>query len=406
MTTFTLHREIQVERDYDVLIAGGGPAGVSAAVCAARLGARVLLVEATGCLGGMGTSGLVNAFDPMADGKRMLVGGFMREIVETMHVRGFLAPQAQPDWWLQRYHRWTPFRCEGLKLLLDECVAKAGVEVRFFTRLIDVDVDHENKTVRGAILSNVEGYRYIQAKTFIDGTGDAVLAALCGAPCREAGRDTPQIMPATLTSLHIGIDWSQYTWKLQHDALEKAIADGHFTQPDHHLPGMSQVGHNIGYLNGGHVFNLDALRCKSLTDGIMLGRKIVQEYLAFYKKYVPDCENIELVSTASLMGVRESRRIVGEYELTIDDYLARRQFPDQIGLFNKFVDIHPYNASPRNGCASSGIMPRCVWAKGNALAYRTASWFQKAGTTCGWRAGRIPAMCLSTGQSGSCQPRP
>jgi len=213
-------------------------------------------------------------------------------------------------------------------------------------------------------------------------------------------------MPATLTSLHIGIDWSQYTWKLQHDALEKAIADGHFTQPDHHLPGMSQVGHNIGYLNGGHVFNLDALRCKSLTDGIMLGRKIVQEYLAFYKKYVPGCENIELVSTASLMGVRESRRIVGEYELTIDDYLARRQFPDQIGLFNKFVDIHPYNASPRNGCASSGIMPRCVWAKGNALAYRTASWFQKAGTTCGWRAGRIPAMCLSTGQSGSCQPRP
>ena len=78
---------------------------------------------------------------------------------------------------------------------------------------------------------------------------------------------------------------------------------------------------------------------------MMLGRKIVQEYMDFYRKYVAGCENIELVTTASLMGVRESRRITGEYELTIDDYLARRQFSDQIGLFNKFVDVHPYDTS-------------------------------------------------------------
>ena len=89
MSHYTLRREITIDEGYDLLVAGGGPAGVSAATCAARLGARVLLAEATGCLGGMGTSGLVNAFDPMADGERMLVGGFMREIVESMHERGF-----------------------------------------------------------------------------------------------------------------------------------------------------------------------------------------------------------------------------------------------------------------------------------------------------------------------------
>ena len=77
----------------------------------------------------------------------------------------------------------------------------------------------------------------------------------------------------------------------------------------------------------------------------MLGRKIAAEYTEFYRKYMPGCEQIEHVTTAALMGVRESRRIVGEYELCLEDYLARRQFPDQIGLFNKFVDVHPYDCS-------------------------------------------------------------
>jgi hypothetical protein len=152
-------------------------------------------------------------------------------------------------------------------------------------------------------------------------------------------------MPATLPSLFAGVDWDRVDRSKKQDALRQAIADGHFTQPDRHLPGMSQVGHTIGYLNGGHLFNLDALRVKSLSEGMMLGRKIAAEYLEFYRKYMPGCEQIEHVTTAALMGVRESRRIVGEYELDLDDYMARRQFPDQIGVFNKFVDIHPYDCS-------------------------------------------------------------
>ena len=341
MTHYTLTRQIPIEEGYDLVIAGGGPAGTAAAIAGGRLGLRVLLVEATGCLGGMGTSGLVCAFDPMADGERMLVGGIMREIVETMYERGQLGPQVTPDCWRRAYHHWTQFRVEGLKRLLDELCRDAGVEVRFHTRVIDADA--ANNTVNGVVTHNVEGYRYIAAKTFIDATGDAVLADLCGAACREAGRDSPKIMPATLASLHAGIDWERFSG--QHEALGKAIAAGHFSHPDHHLPGLSQVGDGVGYLNGGHVFGLDSLRCESLSAGMMRGRQIVHEYLEFYRKYVPGCENIELVTTASLMGVRESRRIVGEYELTIDDYRARRQFPDQIGVFNKFVDIHPYDNS-------------------------------------------------------------
>ncbi len=288
---YQLQREVEIEEGYDLVVAGGGPAGAAAAICAARLGAKVLLVEATGCMGGMGTSGLVTAFDPMANGERMLVGGFMRETVETMYERGYLRDGIDPNMWRKHYHRWTPFPPERLKLLLDEFAVEADVEIRYFTRVIDVDADSQNGLVRGVIINNIEGYRYIEAKTFVDATGDAVLADLCQNKCREAGRDTPNIMPATLASLHSGIDWQAFDHEpdMNQQILQKAIADGHFTQPDRHLPGLYWVSGLIGYLNGGHLFNMNALRVKDLSDGVMLGRKLAFEYVEFYRKYVPGC---------------------------------------------------------------------------------------------------------------------
>ncbi|MBN2293677.1 MAG: FAD-dependent oxidoreductase, partial [Pirellulales bacterium] len=215
------------------------------------------------------------------------------------------------------------------------------------TRLMDVDADPATKTVRGAVLGNVEGYRMVRAKTFVDATGDAVLADLCGVECREAGRDTEGIMPPTLASFFSGIDYSRFTPSGQRDGLKKALADGHFTQPDPHLPGMLRISESVGCLNGGHLFGLNALRCKDLSDGAVLGRKIAQEYLEFYRKYVPGCEKVELVSTAAKIGIRESRRIVGEYELNIDDYMSWRQFPDQIAVFNYPIDVHAYDLSEK-----------------------------------------------------------
>ncbi|HML49052.1 MAG TPA: FAD-dependent oxidoreductase, partial [Clostridia bacterium] len=345
--TYSLQRDIPVGEAYDLVVAGGGPGGSAAAICAARLGAKVLLVEATGCLGGMGTSGLVCAFDPMADGEKMLVGGFMRELFETLYARGFLKPDIDPDSWRKKYHCWTPFSAEGLKLVLDEKAVEAGVNVRFFTRVIDADT--RGSHVNGVILSSVEGYEYIPAKTFVDATGDAVLSKLCGAAYREAGIDTEHIMPSTLAALFADVDWGKEALRTQtpHGVrlIEEEYAAGNFLQCDRHLVGISRIGQSVGYLNGGHIFGLRAANVGDLTQGMMLGRKIARDNERFLKKYSPNCGNMELVATAAVMGVRESRRIVGEYELNFEDYMARRQFPDQIGVFNKFVDIHPYDCS-------------------------------------------------------------
>ncbi|GHU75440.1 membrane protein [Clostridia bacterium] len=348
--TYQLVRDIPVEDGWDVVVAGGGPAGSAAAICAARLGAKVLLVEAMGCLGGMGTSGYVAAFDPMADGEKSLVGGFIRELVETLYSRGFMVPGIDPDSWRKHYHKWSGFRVEGLKLVLDEMAASAGVEVRFFTKVIDADSSAQSGEVRGIVTNSIEGYKYIKAKTFIDATGDAVLSQLAGAEYREAGRDTPHAMPATLCALFAGVDWSKEpafgSQSLEGvKKLEEEFALGNFEQCDRLFVGLWNHGETTGYMNGGHIFDLISTSVRSLSDGMATGRRTARQYEAFLKKYFANCENLELVSTAPLMGVRESRRIVGEYELTFADYIARRQFLDQIGVFNKFVDIHMYDCS-------------------------------------------------------------
>jgi hypothetical protein len=351
--SFTFSRSIPVEDQYDLLVAGGGPAGSAAAVCAARLGAKVLLVEATGCLGGMSTSGLVNTFGPMGDGTQTLVGGFTRELIETMHERGFLGPEVTPEYWITHYNRWIPFDPESLKRVLDEYCVEAGVEIRYFTRVIDADAD--GNTVNGAVISNIEGLRFIKAKTFIDATGDAVLAAACGVECRTAGRDWPY-QPATVCSTFSGINWDHpaYNGNRGTDAVREAVkneylpqanADGHFSHPDHFIAGMKKVGQVTGNLNGGHIYNLNGLSVKALSEGMIHGRKLAVEYTEFYRKYVPGCERIELAATSPVMGVRDTRRIVGEFELTYEHYQAGRQFADQVAVYNRPADVHSTNSS-------------------------------------------------------------
>lgn len=351
--SYEYQRRIASDPPYDLVVAGGGPAGTAAAVCAARLGLKVLLAEATGCLGGMGTSGLVASFGPVSDGERMLVGGFMKELLGVMWERKAFGPQVTQDYLHRQLNRWVPFHPEQLKQILDDFAAQAGVEVRFFTRV--VDVESSGHQLHGVVLSNVEGLRHVPAKAFIDATGDAALAALAGAECKVVLRDTETVSPSTLCAILAGMDWDDPAYagngldavkaKVRADYVPQAIADGFFTQEDRFFPGMNRVGAKGATLNAGHVFNLNPLSIRSLSEGMAFGRKLASEYTEFYRRYVPGCAGVELLGTAPVMGVRDSRRIVGEFELTIDDFLARRQFPDQIAVYNRPTDVHPADTS-------------------------------------------------------------
>ena len=228
---------------------------------------------------------------------------------------------------------------------MDQLCREAGVEVRFFTRVIDADADRTQGRVHGIVTNSVEGYRYLCAPAFIDATGDAVLADVCGAAARAAGHDTRNIMPPTLCAMIADVDFERMH-NISHQAMvEKAIADGFFTQPDRHIPGLHRNGLHSGSMNAGHLFHTDALKTRSLSEAVVLGRRLVQEYAAFYRKYLPGCENMLVAATGNLLGVRESRRIVGEYELNYADFQARRHFPDQIAVYCKEVDIHVYDLS-------------------------------------------------------------
>jgi hypothetical protein len=109
--------------------------------------------------------------------------------------------------------------------------------------------------------------------------------------------------------------------------VPQAIEEGFFTQDDRFFPGMNRIGDNGATLNAGHVFNLNPLSIRSLSDGMVFGRKLALEYAEFYRKYVPGCADLELLTTAPVMGVRDSRRIVGEFELNIDDFPRQAPVP-------------------------------------------------------------------------------
>jgi hypothetical protein len=220
-----------------------------------------------------------------------------------------------------------------------------------------VEADVTGRRVNGVVLSNVEGLRYVPARTFIDATGDAALAAVAGAECKVVLRDTETVSPSTLCALLAGMDWNDPAYgddwrgldavknRVRSELVPQAIDDGFFTQEDRFFPGMNRVGPQGATLNAGHVFNLDPLSVRSLSDGMVFGRKLAVEYTEFYRKYVPGCAKVELLSTAPLMGVRDSRRIVGEFELGIADFRSKRQFPDQVAVYNRPTDVHPTDTS-------------------------------------------------------------
>lgn len=327
-----------MKQRYDLIVAGGGPAGVAAAVAAARCGADTLLIERTGCLGGMGTSGLVAAWCPLTDGKRLIHGGICAEIVRrTTAQLACLESDAIP-------HGHIPFDPEYLKLVLDEMVQQAGVHVLFHA--IVAGAESAERQVRSVTIASKAGLRRLEAACFIDATGDGDLAGFAGADFIEP-QPGEEIMPGSLCFVLSNIDDYNYThvtrgtfggnpaspiWKIMADPRYSDIESMHLTS--------NLTGPSTAAFNAGHLY-FDATDPESVTQAMFRGRKLAYRLT----EALHDCggaafAGAHLVQTASLAGVRESRRIRGRYELTLADYRARRDFADSIGRNCYYVDVH------------------------------------------------------------------
>lgn len=326
-------RRVPVRHEVDVFVAGGGPAGVAAAVAAARQGCRVFLAERNVCLGGMGTAGMLPVFMPFGDGVNMLAAGIGSDVLKGLGVHD------QPG-----SDRSVIIRAEVLKRVYDDLVTGAGVDFTFQTELIAVEAERGQVTL--AILAAKSGLFAVRASLFVDATGDGDLAAWAGAPF-EKGDAQGNMMAGTLCSLWADIDWSAVNKGgriADQSRLPEAIRDKVFTLDDRHLPGMFQVGPTTGGGNIGHTFGLDGTDERSITKALLWARKSLVEYERYYKEYLHGFERMELVATASQLGCRESRRILGDYVLNLEDFHRRADFPDEIGRFAYPVDIHAARA--------------------------------------------------------------
>ncbi len=337
MTQLAFSRTLDIRHDVDVCVVGGGPAGVATAVTAARQGLRVFVLDGQGCFGGMGTAGLLPMFCQFRDGVHFVAGGIGQEVYDRIWDADGAAPGQ-----LRGAGNDLFFQGEVLKRVYDALVAESGATFAFYTQALAAEC--RDGRVEALVCAGKSGLFAVRARVFVDATGDGDLCAWAGAPFEKGDADG-NLMPGTLCSAWASIDWEAAiaaghgNWS-QQNLLAPAIADGVFTYPDRHLPGMLRIGRTLGGGNIGHTFGVDGTDERSLTDAVVWGRKLLLEYQRYYKEYLTGYAQMELAATGALLGIRETRRILGGYVLGLADFKARAVFPDEIGRYCYPVDIH------------------------------------------------------------------
>ena len=350
-------QKIGKDNRWDVIVVGGGPAGCAAAVAAAREGAKVLIVESTGAFGGMGTSGLLNAWCPFTDKEKVIYKGiaekvFMEAKKGVPHVKG---------------NDWVPINTEYLKTVYDNLVTSYGIAVLFFSNMAAVEMRNE-ETVDAIIVANKAGLTAYQARVFIDCTGDGDLAAWAGASF-EIGDKDGAVQEGSLCFSLSNIDPYEYSLvgtvqsSNPRSPIFKIIASGKYDLiKDYHI-NDKYVGHGCLAFNAGHI-TVDSTDPFSLSSAMMIGRKMARQYQEGLAEFEPKTFAASyLATTAALMGVRESRRIKCDYTFTLEDWLERREFEDGIGRNSYYIDVHKDDAVkyPRYGKGEShGIPFRCL----------------------------------------------
>ncbi|MDF2836345.1 MAG: FAD-dependent oxidoreductase [Paenibacillus sp.] len=407
--------------DADIVVCGGGPAGINAALAAGRSGAKTVLIERYGFLGGMSTAALVYPWMTFhtVEGKQV-IAGTAQEIVDRL-----MAENASPGHVRDTVgfvRTITPYDPEVYKVLIVDMLREAGVQVLLHSLMDEAVV--EGDRIVAVKLATKSGKYEIKAKQFVDTTGDADLAYLAGVPCLQ-GRDGDSLtQPMTMKFRMRGVDLAKVKrYMLEHpdefykktpfDELEQLPLSGvlgyfkHWQEAD--LPiNRDQVlfftgpGPDEVLVNTTRVQGLDSTKLEDLTEGEIQGRKQVRLVADFMTRHLPGFENASISSVGTQIGVRESRRIDGQYALQVDDVISGRSFDDCIARSGYPIDIHDpsgkgVQAAWVQGDGAYDIPYRCLLPKGIAnllTAGRCISTSHEALATT-----RLTPSCMATGQA-------
>lgn len=350
---------IPLRATVDVAVIGGGSAGIAAASAAARNDASTVLVERYGFLGGTSTAGMVGPFmtSYTADGKRQLVAGLFQEVIDRMVAMGGAVDPSDTEsgsaWssFIKLGHaNVTPFQVESLKMATLEMVCDAGAQIRFHTSFVDVVMQGERIT--GIVILDKAGLGLLRPKVVVDTSGDGDIAVKAGASFEVGRREDGKMMPVTLFLTIGNVDDEQVVaWMREHEVLhpgerlfecivKRARARGEWTLEREFLNLYREPIPGQWRVNTTRVQNIDGTNPADLSRAEIESRRQAWELIRFFRSHCPGLENSQLIATASQVGVRETRHILGDYVLSGQDVLEGRRFDDAIAQCSYPIDIH------------------------------------------------------------------
>jgi len=339
MTSYPLFDEAEV------VVLGSGSAGCVAAIAAARQGADTLLVERYGFLGGTSVMVLDTFYGFYTPGEHSVrvVGGIPWEVVDRL--RTFDSILERPN----TYGAGTgvTYNPPMLEVLWEQFALASGVRLRFHTFCAGVERDGERVT--GLIVAGKSGLGVIRGRVFVDASGDADLCHWANVPY-ESAHMSGQAQSLT-TTFRLGSVNTEQALKVKRADLEREMKEA-IVSGDYRLPREEGSVHKttiagVVATNMTRVANVDALDPQALTKAEIEGRKQALEYTRFLRERIPGYENAFLMNFSTQIGVRETRRIYGEYRLTRDDVLAARKFEDAIAQCGAPIEDHTAGSSTR-----------------------------------------------------------
>ena len=338
MTVTIKPKEVEVLKQVDVLVVGGGPAGLGAAVSAARQGASTLLLEKRGFLGGNITAAYVESCNWFLHETQFSAYGLYEEIerdYKAEYGRSHDIRENAP-------HR---FSAHYLRIFLDEFMKKENVEVLLHSFVNDV-VTEDNK-IKAVIIQSKQGPQAIAAKMVVDASGDGDVAFAAGVPFKQGREGDGYCQPGTLNFSIAGVDAKFLTengdklrelansfrreylaGKTKLDCLRKDLPFGRLTNA-----GL------ISYINYPTTYMIDPTSNSDLTKGEMDCRKYIKQFFYYMKNNFHGFENAEIASIAPEIGFRDGRRIMGKYVLSHEDIEAGKTFEDSICVFPRMYDM-------------------------------------------------------------------